>query len=243
MTVAKFVDRYIEAFGALVPLPIALWYDNEPATEIRRVPKCFIGAISKVRNGDSLTLCAENVTCGGGGMYTAFKEMPEYVPQFVSEVEHYKKTPEMVQEYADGLGITLSDKPYLNFVRVDKLESWEKVEAMLFFATPDVLAGLCTWAFYDNNSADAVLTRFASGCASIITFAVKENLEKGRSCFLGMLDPSARPLIPENELSLTIPVSRFKEMLGTMDNSALFQKAFSTLKKRIDRDALECHPD
>jgi|LSQX01.1.fsa_nt_gb uncharacterized protein (DUF169 family) len=236
MRVADFIDRYIEAFGASVPLPIALWYDDAPVTEIKRIPKCFIGAISKVRDGNPLTLCAENVTCGGGGTYTAFKEMPEYVPRFVSEVEHYKKTAEMVQEYADDLGITLSEKPYLNFVRIDKLKGWEEVEAVLFFATPDVLSGLSTWAFYDNNSPDAIVTRFASGCASVITFTVKENREKGRRCFLGMLDPSARPMIPENELSFAIPMSRFKEMLGTMNDSALFQKAFSVLKKRINKN-------
>ncbi len=243
MSVSEFINRYREAFGASVSLPIALWYGDEPVTEIKRIPRCFIGAISKVRDGYLLTLCSENVKCGGGGTYTTFREMPEYVPQFVSGVEHYKKTAKMVQEYANELGITLSDKPYLNFVRVDKLEDWEKVEAVLFFATPDALSGLCTWAFYDNNSTDAVVTRFASGCASIITFAVKENREKGRSCFLGMLDPSARPLIPENELSFAIPMSRFKEMLGTMNDSALFQKAFSILKKRINRstqDNLSC---
>ena len=53
--------------------------------------------------------------------------------------------------------------------------------------------------------------------------------------FLGMLDPSARPLVPENELTFTIPMSRFKEMLETMNDSALYQKAFSILKKRINK--------
>ena len=54
----------------------------------------MISAVSKVRYGDSLTLCADNVLCGGGALYTAFRPMPERVPVFVSEVEHYKKTKE-----------------------------------------------------------------------------------------------------------------------------------------------------
>ena len=49
-----------------------------------------------------------------------------------------------------------------------------------------------------------------------------------------MLDPSARPLVPKNELTFVIPVCRFKEMLGTMRDSALFQHAFSIVKKRIN---------
>ena len=164
--------------------------------------------------------------------------MPDRVPMFVSEVEHYKKSKEMVVDYVKSLDIHISEKPYLNFVRVDKLEEWDNAEAILFFATPDILAGLCTWAFYDNNSADAVTTLFASGCAAIVTFAINENRKNGKRCFLGMFDPSARPLVPENELTFTIPMSRFKEMLGTMNDSALFQKAFSILKKRMNRTIL-----
>ena len=235
MTISEFIENYREAFGDAAPLPIALAYDSAPATDVRSVPKCMIGAISKVRNGEALTLSADNVLCGGGGLYTAFRPMPERVPVFVSEVEHYKKTKEMVIDYVDSLKISLTDKPYLNFVRVDKLENWDDAEALIFFATPDMLSGLCTWAFYDNNDSDAVTTQFASGCASIITFAVDENRSGGRRCFLGMLDPSARPLVPANELTFTIPMSRFKEMLTTMNDSALYQKAFSALKRRINK--------
>ena len=235
MNIQDFIIRYREAFGESAPLPIALGYSNQPASEVRKVPKCMIGAISKVRNGESLTLCEENVLCGGGGLYTAFREMPDRVPTFVSEIEHYKKSKEMVVDYVKSLDIHISEKPYLNFVRVDKLEDWSSAEAILFFATPDMLSGLCTWAFYDNNSPDAVTTQFGSGCASVVTFAVNENRKNGKRCFLGMLDPSARPLVPENELTLTIPMCRFKEMLGTMNDSALFQKAFSIIKKRINK--------
>ena len=234
MTISEFIESYREAFGDAAPLPIALAYDNAPTTDIRSVPKCIIGAISKVRNGEALTLSADNVLCGGGGLYTAFRPMPERVPVFVSEVEHYKKRKEMVIEYVDSLNISITDKPYLNFVRVDKLENWDDAEALIFFATPDMLSGLCSWAFYDNNDSDAVTTLFASGCASIITFAVNENRSCGRRCFLGMLDPSARPLVPANELTFTIPMSRFKEMLTTMNDSALYKKAFSALKRRIN---------
>ena len=234
MTIQEFIIKFREAFGDAAPLPVSLAYGATPAAEVKSVPKCMIGAVSKVRYGDSLTLCADNVLCGGGGLYTAFRPMPERVPVFVSEVEHYKKTKEMVKDYVDSLAITLSDKPYLNFVRVDKLENWDDAEALIFFATPDMLSGLCTWAFYDNNDSDAVTTLFASGCASIITFAVDENRSGGRRCFLGMLDPSARPLVPANELTFTIPMSRFKEMLTTMNDSALYQKAFSALKRRIN---------
>ena len=194
----------------------------------------MVGAIRKVCNGDSLTLTTENVQCGGGGLYTAFRPMPDRVPLFVSETEHYKRTPDMVREYVAGLDLEITDKPYLNFVRIDRLDTWNGVEAVVFFATPDVLSGLCTWAYYDNNAEDAVVAKFASGCAAVVSFATVENRKGGRRCFLGMFDPSARLLVPKDELTFTIPMSRFAEMLVTMSDSALYQKAFSIVRRRIN---------
>ena len=234
MTPQEFVLRFREAFGEAAPLPIAFGYGDAAVNTESRVPRCMIGAIRKVCEGNPLTLTAENVLCGGGGLYTAFRPMEERVPLFVSETEHYKQSPEQVRTYVESLEIELSDKPYLNFVSVDELESWEGVEAVVFFATPDILSGLCTWAFYDNDAEDAITTKFASGCAAIVTFATVENRKGGRRCFLGMFDPSARPLVPKNELSFVVPMSRFREMLYTMPDSALYQKAFSVVRRRIN---------
>lgn len=196
MTIQEFINKYMEAFGESVPLPVAFGYSDKAVTEVKKIPRCMIGAIRKVCDGEPLTLSADNVLCGGGRLYTAFAPMPDRVPAFVSETEHYKQTKEKVWEYIDRLDIRISEKPYLNFIRMDHIDSLDEVEGILFFATPDVLSGLCSWAFYDNNDDDAVCARFGSGCSSIVTLAVKENRKGGRSCFIGMLDPSARPLVP-----------------------------------------------
>ena len=234
MTPQEFIQKFREAFGEAAPLPIALWYGDTAVNPESRVPRCMIGAIRKVCEGEDLTLTAENVQCGGGGLYTAFRPMPERVPLFVSETEHYKQTPEQVCSYVESLEIKPTDMPYLNFVSVDRLTNWQGIEAVVFFATPDMLSGLCTWAFYDNDADNAVVTKFASGCAAVISFATTENRKHGRSCFLGMFDPSARPLVPKDELSFAVPMSRFSEMLRTMPHSALFEHAFSVVRRRID---------
>lgn len=232
--IQTFLQKYREAFGNAVPLPVAFGYSHNPVAEVKRIPRCMIGAIRKVCGGEPLTLSADNVLCGGGSLYTAFAPMQDRIPAFVSETEHYKRTPEQVRRYIHNLDIQLAEKPYLNFIRIDKLSSFDDVEGILFFATPDVLSGLCSWAFYDNDADDAVSVRFASGCCSIVTFAVNENRKNGRSCFIGMLDPSARPLVPADELTFVIPVSRFREMMRTMEDSALFRKAYSIVKRRIN---------
>lgn len=231
--IQDFLEKYRQVFGDEAPLPIAFGYSHIPAIEIRKVPRCMVGAIRKVCEGQALTLSVDNVLCGGGSLYTAFAQMQDRIPSFVSETEHYKQTPDQVKDYIRNLNIHLTEKPYLNFVRMDKLTNLDETEGILFFATPDRLSGLCSWAFYDNDTEDAVCTKFASGCCSIVTFAVQENRKKGRSCFIGMLDPSARPQVPPNELTFTIPASRFFEMMQTMEHSALFQKSFSVIRKRM----------
>lgn len=234
MCISEFIDIYSEAFGEAAPLPIAFGYSDTPAEEPHGIPRCMIGAISKVREGNPLTLCEGNVKCGGGGLYTMFHPLPERVPNFVSQVEHYKQIPEQVRNYISGLDIRLSEKKYLNFVRMDKIESLDEVEGILFWATSDILSGLTSWAFYDNDDMEAVCTPFASGCSSIVTFAVRENRIKGRRCFLGLLDPSARLLVPKDELAFVIPRHRFMEMMETIKDSSLFQHAFSVVRKRIN---------
>ena len=56
MTPQEFLLRFREAFGATPPLPIAVWYGDAPVNADSRVPRCMVGAIRKVCEGNSLTL-------------------------------------------------------------------------------------------------------------------------------------------------------------------------------------------
>lgn len=237
MTPKDFIAKYHAAFGNQAPLPIVFGYSNTPATDARSTQKCIIGDIRKVRQKGALTLCDETITCRGGGLYTQFRPIPDGVTRFVSTIEHYKQTEDMVSEYIDSLNLSVTKHKYLNLVRIDKIDSFDDYEGIIFLVSPDILSGLCSWAFYDSNREDTVSTLFGSGCSSIISVGAVENRQGGHRCFIGMLDPSARTCVAPNELSLTIPMCRFKQMLLTLDNSALFQKAFSLIKKRITKSS------
>ena len=92
-------------------------------------------------------LNAENIGCGGGKFYTGFTEMPERVPTFVSLKEKYKQTLEMVIDFIQQIGVPRTENKYLHFARIDKVESLEEIEGVVFLANPDMLSGLTTWAF------------------------------------------------------------------------------------------------
>lgn len=179
----------------------------------------------------------ENIGCGGGKFYTGFTEMPERVPTFVSLKEKYKKTPQMVIDFVEQIGVSRTEKKYLHFARIDKVKSFEEVEGIVFLANPDMLSGLTTWAFYDNNAEDCVVSTFGSGCSSVVTQATIENRKGGKRTFIGFFDPSVRPYFEADKLSYTIPMSRFKEMYLTMRQSCLFDThAWGKIRERMDAE-------
>ena len=232
--IKEFIENFVEAFGSTAQLPLVFGYSDTAIAETNKIGGCFFKGLQEAREGNGVSLSAEVIGCGGGKLYTGFADMPEYVPNFVSLKEKYKLTPEMVADYIDGLELKKTSKRYLNFQRIDKMESLEWVEGVLFYANPDMLSGLCGWAFYDNNHNDAVVARFGSGCSTVVSMTVAENARQGHQCFIGMLDPSVRPWVGENELSFTIPMSRFTEMMKTMRQCFLFDApAWQRLKTRM----------
>ena len=160
MEIKKFIENYREAFGEYAELPILFWYSDILENETEKVNGCFFKSMDKVREGNTISLNAETIGCGGGKFYTGFTDMPERVPTFVSLKERYKQTPEMVKSFIEQLGVPRAEKQYLHFARIDKVENFDKAEGILFLANPDILSGLTTWAFFDNNKEDTVISTF-----------------------------------------------------------------------------------
>ncbi len=243
MDIKQFIENFREAFGEVVVLPIVFWYSDEPVTATPKIEGCFFKGMRAVREGMPMSLCADNIGCGGGKFYTGFTPMPMHVPNFVSLKEKYKQTPEMVLDFIVRSEVPVAAGKYLNFARIDTLDGIEAggriegdgLEGLIFFATPDILSGLTTWAWFDNNADDAVTTRFGSGCSTIISDPVRENRCGGRRTFIGCFDVSVRPHLEPDELSFTIPMSRFREMYHTMRSSSLFgTPAWEKVRRRID---------
>lgn len=235
MDIKEFLLNYRQAFGSKALLPLLFGYSDKPIANTEKIGGCFFKGLQAARDGQPVSLSADVIGCGGGKLYTGFSDIPERVPGFVSLKEKYKKTPEMVVDYVNGLGMNRAEKPYLNFIRIDKAESFEGIEGIFFYATPDMLSGLCGWAFFDINEPDAVVSRFGSGCSTVVSMTVVENARQGHRCFIGLLDPSVRPWVGKDELSFTIPFSRFTQMMETMKDCFLFDShAWQKMKARLE---------
>ncbi len=238
-----FLLRWKKYFGE-AELPITFYYsDNHPdADPVKAKPGwgCIIADLSRVRNGESLSFDLKSVRCSGGKRYLGFsKDLRPGFEYFLScgndqmEGERYLRTPEMVKEMLkDQVCIPMEGKNII-FKRWDKLTAADHPEVVVFFAAPDVLSGLFTLANYDVVKGDGVITRFSSGCGSIIHHPWLEKDKEAPKAILGMFDPSARPYVPVDRLSFAVPMARFVRMIHCMDESFLITDTWKKMNNRL----------
>ncbi|MCG0227707.1 DUF169 domain-containing protein [Phocaeicola vulgatus] len=163
-----------------------------------------------------------------------WRKQPELI---LSSKEKYKKSSELVLDFVEKANVQITTRQYLNISPITELENFNNVVGIFFLATPDMLSGLASWTFYDNNSDDAITAKFGSGCSSIFSEATLENSKNGKRTFIGLFDPSVRRYIHENILSFTIPMSRFREMYYTIQDSCLSNTpAWGKIRERICRE-------
>ena len=130
--------------------------------------------------------------------------------------------------------VTLNRKEIYGITNLDQVEDCIEFYGVLIFATPDILSGLVSWAYYDNSSDDEVCTPWGSGCSTTIRQVIIEEENLGSRCFIGLFDPSVRPRVRANELMFGIPKNRLEEMTTFMRDTCLFNgAAWPKVKERI----------
>jgi uncharacterized protein (DUF169 family) len=201
----KFISLWGKYFNN-AELPITFYYTNEEShtklTKPKKFPRCIIAALAGIRKGKSQYFDAESIRCPGGKRYCGFAEA--ITPNFEYFLsygipnkmlgERYVKSPEMVKEIFKNTPSFKAPKKFIVFKRWDMLEESDSPEVIIFFATPDVLAGLFTLARFDETDRGTVQAPFGSGCSSIIQYPYQEIISEHPRAIIGLFDPSARPL-------------------------------------------------
>jgi len=192
----------------------------------------MIGVLARVRKGASLSFDVDSIGCGGGKRYTGFtQDISPTFEYFLScgipgklEGERYKKSLELVKEM-------LKIVPQIK--RFDMLEQPDDADAVIFFATPDVLSGLFTLANYDEVEPNGVFCPFSAGCGSIVQYPYLEKGSARPKAVIGMLDVSARPCVPKETLTFAVPMNKFIRMVHNMEESFLITRSWEKVKKRM----------
>ena len=241
----KFIGLWTKYFGN-EELPITFYYSDKirDTQEVKTAEKwsCLIGQLAKVRKGTSLTFTVDSTGCIGGKKFSGFTDQLRPGFEFFLSCgnehmngEKYIKTPEMVRNFLSSAPWIPAMAKYLVFKRWDMLLEDDLPEVVIFFARPDVLSGIFTLSSFDRDYNDAVTIPFGSGCASIIQYPLAEAKLAKPKTVLGMFDISARPYVPENVLTASIPYQRFVEMVENMEESFLTTNTWNVVKNRINR--------
>ncbi|MFO8236309.1 MAG: DUF169 domain-containing protein [Bacteroidales bacterium] len=244
----SFTDLWKKYFGD-AELPITFYYsDHLDGVEEANKPgghSCMICDLKKVRNGKSLGFTKSKIGCGGGQKYTGFtNNLRPGFEYFLScgkpgiEGERYKKDPEIVNLMMENFPEIHKEGKVMVFKRWDQLTEDDDPEVVIFFNTPDILAGLFMLANFDFVGNAGVISPFSSGCGAIILYPyLEKDKEKPRSV-IGMFDPSARPCVKPNEFSFATPFKRLVQMIEFMEESFLITPTWKVLRERIG----ENHP-
>ncbi len=239
-----FIESWKRYFND-AELPLALYYTGKPHG-VEAVPppsghQCMIGVLARARKGTPLCFAADSIGCGGGRRYSGFsEEISPTFEYFLScgipgrfEGERYKKSPEIVREMLKIAPKFKAPAPYIVFKRFDLLEETDEPDAVIFFATPDVLAGLFTLANFDEAEPNGVFCPFSAGCGSIVQYPYLEKSALRPRAVIGMFDVSARPFVPKETLTFAAPINKFARMVENMQESFLITKTWEKVKKRI----------
>jgi len=243
-------DRFTASWQKYFPgaeLPVALEFRKEPDSA-RKVPppdgwRCLICQTGRARNGTPLALNDRSITCRGGLMYSGYShERPPDFRYFLSngkpggvEGERYKQTPELVDAWERLIPPFSMEGKDLAFTRWDQLTAADNPEVVVFFARPEVMSGLFSLANFDQGDPNGVICPMGAGCSSIIYYPWFEQQKENPKVVLGMFDPSARPCVPLDVMTIAFPMKRFEKMVGYMEESFLITKTWETVKKKIER--------
>jgi uncharacterized protein (DUF169 family) len=239
----KFHDRL-----GLKEHPLAAFYSNhKPGEGLSPKEKghlCMFALLKRARQqGETVYFDAEHVGCFGGGYYMGFQATPmPKIEYFLScgipgemEGERYIKRPETAKEYFASVQPRKAPGKYCVFKPFNRVSAPEEPEVIIFFASPDALAGLFTLTNYAAERFDAVRIPFSSGCGAILAHPLKEAEKKNPQAILGLFDVSARPFVEREILTLAMPTQLFLSLLDNQEESFLITKSWETVRRRIEK--------
>ena len=226
--------------------PLGIYYTNdqpEGATPKEGITGCMIGLLQNARKkGKAVYFDKSHFGCPGGAYYMGFRDLPmPNIEYFLScgipgqmEGERYIKTPELAREYFGKMKPRPAPATYCVFKPIEQFfQGVIRPEVVVFFASPDMLAGLFTLTNYALEKTDGVYTPFGSGCSAILTHPLREAEKEQSRAILGMFDVSARPMVEKDVLTFAMPYSVFLKLLENVSGSFLQTESWKKVLQRI----------
>jgi uncharacterized protein (DUF169 family) len=205
---------------------------------------CVMGNLWRARRKQKAAVFdAQRFGCPGGAFWLGFmKPQSETIIHYVSsgipghmKGERYCESPEQLRITFDTIDPVPAPKPYCVIQPIRAFEGHQEPELVIFFARPETLSGLHQLAFFLTNDPEAVMSPWAAACGSIAAWPLRYREEGRRKAVMGGWDCSARKFFKTDELSFTVPVELFRDMLDRFDESFLRTETWATVRKKIAR--------
>lgn len=230
--------------------PVAIIFSNEKAEEAMQFQEgkraCVIALLTAATKGKTAVFDRKTAGCVGGMAGLCFGNqyhlMPGGIEYFLSTGrgegyppgEGYIKTPELAKTFVDSLPYKDIEAEYVIFKPLKDVDcEVEKPVLICMYANPDQLSALVVLANYDRETNDNVMVPFASGCQSICLLPYEQREKSLPKAVIGMTDITARPIVPAETLSFTVPFKMFQEMEKNSAESFLDKEDWKKIAKRI----------
>jgi len=149
------------------------------------------------------------------------------------EGERFIKTKHQAKEFVKSFKPKILNNSVTVFKSLENFNFNETPEIVIFFANPDQLSGLVNLLHYNSpEKDDLVITRFMSGCGSIVTLPMKYKTEGRTKAVWGMHDISARLRIPGELMTLSMPYDLLVDIYKDIQNSFIITDNWKKIKDR-----------
>ncbi len=233
-------------------LPVAVIFTDEKPAGALQFQKgergCVVSLLhAAAKGGKTAVFDRQTTPCRGGTIGLEFADTwpnPEAMAHFLSvgggpdgrEGEGYLKTPALARQAMAHMGSFEEPHRYRVLEPLPKVDpERETPRLVVFLANPDQISALTVLANCDRGTGDAVVLRFGAGCQSFCLQPDRLNQEEPLRAVLGMTDISARPMVPADVLSFTVPWPMFLTMEGNVRGSFLDRKDWQKVKARLAR--------
>jgi len=207
---------------------------------------CVVGNIWRARRKKSAAFFdSTRFGCLGGAFFLGFvKPQTETIIHYVStgvpgqmEGEWYVDSPDTLRAIFDRIDPRPAPARWCVFKPLSLFEEGESPELVIFFARPEVMAGLHQLACFVTSNPEVVASPWGAACANLVAWPL-HYLERGQErAVLGGWDPSARKFFKTDELTLTVPLSLFRAMLARWRESFLGKEVWDLCRKKVSRSA------
>ena len=245
-------SRIAEVLG-VKQSPVAILLTNtkpEHATQFKEGRRgCVADMLCAAAKGRTAVFDRKTSGCPGGGTGLGFgncyvgvpidqllstggkAELPNGQTFDMGEGERFFESPEVASRWMNDLPYREVPTEFIVCKPLDQVAEGEEVSLVMMFVNPDQLSALVTLAGFRRGAVNATTSPWGAACQSIL-FSFAEAESDNPRGVIGFFDISQRSKIAKELLSFTMPISMYREMEASFDNSFLNMPLWQKLRER-----------